>query len=654
MARLDNHLTQSEKQARNRTFDKSRIYMAEVMDTRSILRGGEIKVWILSSNNDKTNPHNWVTAYYASPSYGTTPVRPNQTNIDAPVSFGWWNPMPYVGNYVFIFYACISGENSNPYWFSCPVNPNMNFMLPGIPGAYTSDNHDALCEINMKSTNPDVNSDVLAYRKEQYQAPYKPIIDALKRQGLDKDKLRGISTAGSKRESPSMCSGYTSPTGHSFVIDDGWLETDNKTNWLTETTDPNILGLKGDNGKDPSHIENSYRYDSGFRFRTRNGTQILILDNGNIYMINRDGTAWVELSDDGYIDCYSKRGISANTDGDINFHSGGRIKMEAKQGFTFKTDGDISVESAGNINVSAPRIDTDSIITAPEIDTNIGNIESFISASAQINGTFSGTLQGIAEYATNAGITPAPQPIPLTPSPEVPYPVIEQPQEQVGKIGETISTIVSRIPTAEPYGGHDRNNTIPELDTSFKVPTTEYYTSTPTIISNQIETTPLPTASTENSPIPSLQLSEHFTLQDLCYSSTASKLGINNTPPSDIIEKLRYLAINGLEPIYKQFGKLTINSGYRGTALNVAVGGASTSQHCKGEAADIEVLGVNNYDLAVWIRDNLEFDQLILEFATNLSSDPNSGWVHLSLKSANNRHQLLTIDSSGTKSGLLK
>ena len=151
-----------------------------------------------------------------------------------------------------------------------------------------------------------------------------------------------------------------------------------------------------------------------------------------------------------------------------------------------------------------------------------------------------------------------------------------------------------------------------------------------------------------------MQLSEHFTLQDLCYSSTASKLGINNTPPSDIIEKLRYLAINGLEPIYKQFGKLTINSGYRGTALNVAVGGASTSQHCKGEAADIEVLGVNNYDLAVWIRDNLEFDQLILEFATNLSSDPNSGWVHLSLKSANNRHQLLTIDSSGTKSGLLK
>ena len=135
------------------------------------------------------------------------------------------------------------------------------------------------------------------------------MIDALQRQGLDKDRLRGISTAGSKRESPSMSWGYVSPTGHTMVIDDGWVEDDNKLNWLTETTDKNILGLKNENGLDPSHIENSNRYNSGFRLRTRNGTQILILDTGNIYMINRDGTAWLELSDDGYIDCFSKKEI---------------------------------------------------------------------------------------------------------------------------------------------------------------------------------------------------------------------------------------------------------------------------------------------------------------------------------------------------------
>lgn len=108
--------------------------------------------------------------------------------------------------------------------------------------------------------------------------------------------------------------------------------------------------------------------------------------------------------------------------------------MEAKQGFTFKTDGDISIESAGNMNISSPRIDTDSIISAPEINANIGNIKSFISALAQINGVFSGTLQGTAFYATNAGITPAPQPQPLTPEPNVPYPLIEEAQEQIGKL----------------------------------------------------------------------------------------------------------------------------------------------------------------------------------------------------------------------------
>lgn len=656
MATLNSRLTVDEKQARDRTFDKSRIYMAEVMDTRSILRGGEIKVWILSSNNNKENPDNWVTAYYASSSYGTTPINSNQeTNYDnAPISFGAWFPMPYVGNYVFIFYPCISGENSNPYWFSCPVNPNMNFMLPGIAGSFTSEERDARCELNMKSSNSVIQSDALSYRKENYQLPYEPINTALKRQGLDKDKFRGISTASSKRESPSMCYGYVTPLGHTFVMDDGWTTEDNKLNWLSATTDKKQLNLTNKNGINLSHESNSKRFDSGFRFRTRNGTQLLISDNGTIYMINRDGSAWVELSDDGYIDCYSKTGISANSDGDINLHSSKTIRMEAKEGFVFKTDGDVSFDVAGNTNISSPRIQTDSIITAPEIDANVGNIETFISKSAQINGTFLGTLKGTAEYATNAGVVPAPQPEPLTPSPEIPTPLIEESQQQLGKIGETIETVVSRIPTAEPYGGHDKNDTIPQLDVAFKVPTTEYYNLNTPLVTNQIETTPLPTAPSENLPIPSLQLSEHFTLKDVCASSTAAKYGINNTPPSDIIEKLRLVANNVLEPIYAQYGKVTINSGYRGPSLNSMVGGAVTSQHCKGEAVDIEVLGTNNYDLATWVKDNIEFDQLILEFATNLQSDPNSGWVHVSYKSSGNRKQLLTINSSGTYSGLIK
>jgi hypothetical protein len=83
-----------------------------------------------------------------------------------------------------------------------------------------------------------------------------------------------------------------------------------------------------------------------------------------------------------------------------------------------------------------------------------------------------------------------------------------------------------------------------------------------------------------------------------------------------------------------------INSGYRGPALNEAVGGSSNSQHCKGEAVDIECPGTGNYDVAKWIEDNLDFDQLILEFYT--PGIPDSGWVHVSYKSEGNRKQSLT------------
>lgn len=97
---------------------------------------------------------------------------------------------------------------------------------------------------------------------------------------------------------------------------------------------------------------------------------------------------------------------------------------------------------------------------------------------------------------------------------------------------------------------------------------------------------------------------------------------------------------NVVQKVRDQFGVTVINSGYRGEALNKAVGGSSTSQHCKGEAVDIECPGTSNYDVAKWIEDNLDFDQLILEFIT--LGIPDSGWVHVSYKSEGNRKQSLT------------
>lgn len=139
-----------------------------------------------------------------------------------------------------------------------------------------------------------------------------------------------------------------------------------------------------------------------------------------------------------------------------------------------------------------------------------------------------------------------------------------------------------------------------------------------------------------------MQLSKNFTLEEFTKSDTATKKGIDNTPQGVHMDNLKNLVEKIVQPVRDHYSKpVKVNSGYRGPKLNEAVGGSATSQHCNGEACDIEIPGVPNADLANWIKDNLEFDQLILEFYT--PGVPDSGWVHVSLKkSGPQRKQCLT------------
>ena len=137
-----------------------------------------------------------------------------------------------------------------------------------------------------------------------------------------------------------------------------------------------------------------------------------------------------------------------------------------------------------------------------------------------------------------------------------------------------------------------------------------------------------------------MKLSKNFSLQEFTKSQTALRQGIDNTPNDEHMEAAKKLFENVVQKVRDNFGPTVINSGYRGPALNEAVGGSSRSQHCKGEAVDIECPGTPNYDVAKWIEDNLDFDQLILEFYT--PGVPDSGWVHVSYKSEGNRKSVLT------------
>ena len=142
-----------------------------------------------------------------------------------------------------------------------------------------------------------------------------------------------------------------------------------------------------------------------------------------------------------------------------------------------------------------------------------------------------------------------------------------------------------------------------------------------------------------------MKLSKNFSLAELTKSQTATRMGMDNNPSEDETENLRLLCERVLQPIRDHFNDVvTISSGYRNEILSKTIGSSSTSQHCKGEAADFEIFGVPNNEVSDWIKENLMFDQLILEYYE--PGQPNSGWVHVSYKkeiNANRKEYLMAF-----------
>lgn len=143
-----------------------------------------------------------------------------------------------------------------------------------------------------------------------------------------------------------------------------------------------------------------------------------------------------------------------------------------------------------------------------------------------------------------------------------------------------------------------------------------------------------------------MKLSENFSIAEFCKSQTAIRLGIDNTLPEQYLWNAQQLCENVLQKVRDVHGMIIINSGYRCLELNKIIGGSSKSQHCRGEAADIESPSLSNFYLASWISANCTFDQLILEFYND--NDPHAGWVHVSY-AQENRGQVLTATKINNK-----
>lgn len=136
-----------------------------------------------------------------------------------------------------------------------------------------------------------------------------------------------------------------------------------------------------------------------------------------------------------------------------------------------------------------------------------------------------------------------------------------------------------------------------------------------------------------------MNLSKNLTLEEVTYSPTAEKMKIKNDQMSDeVLANLKALAENIFQPTRDKLGPIRVSSGYRSPELNKAIGGSTTSQHCNGEALDLQAIAATNKDIFNFIKSTLVFDQLIWEFGTSMSPE----WVHVSFRRrGNNRKQIL-------------
>ena len=142
-----------------------------------------------------------------------------------------------------------------------------------------------------------------------------------------------------------------------------------------------------------------------------------------------------------------------------------------------------------------------------------------------------------------------------------------------------------------------------------------------------------------------MKLSKNFTLSEITHSNTAKRLGIDNGPNKEHLRNIQVLINSLIQPMRSALGPIRVSSGYRNPQLNSAIGGSSRSQHCKGQALDLQFWKKGkmcNKEIYDWvIKSNVEFDQMINEF--------DFAWIHISYNENNNRKQILEAYKENNK-----
>jgi len=285
---------------------------------------------------DPDNEGNWITVSYASPFAGSTPIYDQGDNVteyeDTIKSYGWWAIPPDLEARVLVTFA--SGNIDKGFWFACLFQRGTQVSIPGLPAKNTwSGPNIPAAPKNKRDKDPDLDKYV----------EHKLISNALKKQGLEKDSLRGTTSSSALREKPSKVLGLLTPGQHQFILDDG--------------------------DKDGN--------DRLIRLRTTNGTQILLDDvAGHIYLITKNGENWLELSADGQVHLYGSQNINIHSENNVNIYANNDVNIEAGNSINLKTNiGSINFDSGTEVISLAA---TNTKITSGEtsnINSGVGHYE---------------------------------------------------------------------------------------------------------------------------------------------------------------------------------------------------------------------------------------------------------------------------------------
>jgi GH24 family phage-related lysozyme (muramidase) len=344
------------KVSRKNPVEKSReeanldhgIYVGEVIvRPKDESHSGRIPVYIPMLSKDRNDPRGYFNCFWSSPFAGTTPSaavgKNNRSHADTMKTYGMWMVPPDPGNFVLVIFG--DGKKKNPIIIGCMFPDQMQSMVPGNPAGKTFGTEVPVPVAEKNRFDPNKS------HGKGVQRPFNPFIAIpIINQGLINDPVRGTTTSGARRESPSQVYGILTPGPENINLETGKRDGTNRLGGHSFVMDDNLK---------QRHI----------RMRTAGGGQVLIDDtNELVYVINSPGTAWVELSSDGSIQIFS--------DEDINMRSTNNINIRADQ--------ILNLDAGVRVNINAGLMEDQGEEVDPKLDGPIGG-DVYIQSGNSIN-----------------------------------------------------------------------------------------------------------------------------------------------------------------------------------------------------------------------------------------------------------------------------